>query len=73
MNPLRVVFCDRAVLDRQRLTNRVTAIYAGEVDTTELFLRAHCKIESDTEFVESNDRYGKISCLGKNCARRFGD
>ena len=48
MNPLRVVFCDRAVLDRQRLTNRVTAIYAGEVDTTELFLRAHCKIESDT-------------------------
>ncbi|HEY9771682.1 MAG TPA: hypothetical protein V6C71_24830 [Coleofasciculaceae cyanobacterium] len=63
----------RAVLDRQQLTNRVTAIYAGEVDTTELFLRAYCEIESDTELVESSDRYGKISCSGKNGARRLGD
>ena len=40
-----------AVLERQGLTENVTAIYAGAVDTTGQFLRAYSTIESDTEFV----------------------
>ena len=41
----------KAVLERQGLTEKVAAIYAGEVDTTGEFLRAYSTIESDTEFI----------------------
>ncbi|MEM8719065.1 MAG: HAD-IB family phosphatase [Cyanobacteria bacterium P01_G01_bin.39] len=41
----------RAVLERQGLADKVTAIHAGEVDTTGEFLRAYSTVESDTEFI----------------------
>lgn len=41
----------KAVLDRQQLTEKVTAIYAGEVDTTGELLRAYSTMSSDTEFI----------------------
>ena len=40
-----------AVLQRQQLLESVTAIYAGEVDTTGELLRAYSIIESEDEFV----------------------
>ena len=40
-----------AVLEHQNLTKGVTAIYAGEVDTTGEFLQPYSQISSDTEFV----------------------
>lgn len=41
----------KAVLDRQQLTEKVTAIYAGEVDNTGELLRAYSTMASDTEFI----------------------
>ena len=41
----------KAVLESQQLTEKVTAIYAGEVDTTTEFLRPYSMIESETEFI----------------------
>ena len=41
----------KAVLEYQQLMPGVTAIYAGEVDTTEEFLKPYSTISSDTEFV----------------------
>ncbi|MEM8672823.1 MAG: HAD-IB family phosphatase [Cyanobacteria bacterium P01_G01_bin.67] len=40
-----------AVLERQGLIEKVTAIHAGEVDLTGEFLRAYSTVESDTEFI----------------------
>ena len=40
-----------AVLEKQRLLDRVTGIYAGEVDTTGEFLQVHSLLESELEFV----------------------
>ena len=41
----------KAVLERQQLLSGVTAIYAGEVETTGEFLEPYSAISSDTEFV----------------------
>ena len=41
----------KAVLERQGLIEKVSAIYAGEVDTSGKFLRAYSTVESDTEFI----------------------
>ena len=41
----------KAVLEHQNLTEGVSAIYAGEVDTTGEFLQPYSQISSDTEFV----------------------
>jgi 2-hydroxy-3-keto-5-methylthiopentenyl-1-phosphate phosphatase len=41
----------KAVLEHQGLLDSVTAIYAGEVDTTGDFLQPYSAISSDTEFV----------------------
>ena len=41
----------KAVLEYQDLTKGVSAIYAGEVDTTGEFLQPYSQISSDTEFV----------------------
>ena len=41
----------KAVLEYQDLTKGVSAIYAGEVDTTGDFLQPYSQISSDTEFV----------------------
>jgi len=40
-----------AVLTKHQLINKVTAIYAGNIDTTKELLRAYSNMESDTEFV----------------------
>lgn len=41
----------KAVLEEQKLINKVTAIHAAEVDTTGKFLRVHSEFEGDTELV----------------------
>ena len=41
----------RAVLAKQQLLDRVSAIYAGEVDATGEYLRVYSEVESDTELV----------------------
>ncbi|MEN9568740.1 MAG: hypothetical protein RLZZ69_3938, partial [Cyanobacteriota bacterium] len=41
----------QAVLEHQQLMDGVTAIYAGEVDTTGDFLQPYCEISNATEFV----------------------
>ncbi|MGL5835959.1 MAG: HAD-IB family phosphatase [Waterburya sp.] len=41
----------KAVLERQQLLSSITAIYAGEVNTTGDFLQPYSLISSDTEFV----------------------
>jgi 2-hydroxy-3-keto-5-methylthiopentenyl-1-phosphate phosphatase len=41
----------QAVLRHHHLIDGVTAIYAGEVDTSSDFLQPYCDISSDTEFV----------------------
>lgn len=41
----------KAVLEYQGLIDKVTAIYAGEVDTTAKLLRPYSTFESDTEFI----------------------
>lgn len=41
----------RAVLEHQQLSDGVTEIYAGKVDSTGKYLRVYSDIESDTELV----------------------
>lgn len=50
-----------AVLKRQQLTKYVTAVYAGEVDTTGEFLRVYSTIESELEFVAKDRVMAKYS------------
>ena len=54
-----------AVLKRQQLTKYVTAIYAGEVDTTREFLRVYSTIESELELVAKAQVMAKYSAVEK--------
>lgn len=54
-----------AVLVRQRLIEGVTAIYAGEVDTTGELLRAYSAIESEVEFVAKAQAMAKYPAQSK--------
>lgn len=40
-----------AVLERHQLLDKITAIYAGDVDASGEFLTVHSTLESDTEFI----------------------
>ncbi|MEY2857425.1 MAG: hypothetical protein RLZZ74_1737 [Cyanobacteriota bacterium] len=55
----------KAVLEHQGLLNSVTAIYAGEVDTTGDFLQPYSSISSDTEFVAKAIAMNKYSAQEK--------
>jgi 2-hydroxy-3-keto-5-methylthiopentenyl-1-phosphate phosphatase len=55
----------KAVLEHQGLLNSVTAIYAGEVDTTGDFLQPYSLISSDTEFVAKAIIMNKYSAQEK--------
>ena len=55
----------KAVLEKQRLLDRITEIYAGEVDTTRDFLQVYSQIESESEFVAKAEVMNQYSAEEK--------